>query len=76
VFVVLRASAGEVKGQFFIDDQYVATPLIAGGNEQLLTEIPLKPGETTLLKIKGMPLMAASTRRASSCANRACPSLR
>jgi hypothetical protein len=56
VFVVLRASAGEVKGQFFIDDEYVVTPLISGGDEQLLKEIPLKPGETKLLKIKALPL--------------------
>lgn len=56
LFVVLRASAGEVKGQFFIDDEYVATPLISGGEEQLLKEIPLKPGQTKLLKIKAMPL--------------------
>jgi hypothetical protein len=56
VFVVLRASGGEVKGQFFIDDQYMATPLIAGGEEQLLKEIPLKPNETKLLKIRGIPL--------------------
>lgn len=56
VFVVLRASAGEVKGQFFIDDEYVATPLVASGEEQLLKEIPLKPGETRLLKIKAIPL--------------------
>jgi len=56
VFVVLRASAGEVKGQFFIDDEYVVTPLVASGEEQLLKEIPLKPGETKLLKIKALPL--------------------
>ena len=56
VFAVLRASAGEVKGQFFIDDEYVATPLVASGEEQLLKEIPLKPGETRLLKIKAPPL--------------------
>ncbi len=56
VFVLLRASAGEVKGQFFIDDEYVATPLVAGGEEQLLKEIPLKPGQTKLLKIKALPL--------------------
>lgn len=56
VFAVLRASAGEVKGQFFIDDEYVVTPLVAGGEEQLLKEIPLKPGETRLLKIKAIPL--------------------
>jgi hypothetical protein len=56
IFVVLRASAGEVKGQFFIDDEYVATPLIAGGEEQLLKEIPLKPGQTKLLKIRALPL--------------------
>ena len=56
VFVVLRASAGEVKGQFFIDDEYVATPLVASGDEQLLKEIPLRPGETKLLKIRAIPL--------------------
>lgn len=56
VFVLLRASAGEVKGQFFIDDEYVVTPLVAGGEEQLLKEIPLKPGQTKLLKIKALPL--------------------
>lgn len=56
VFVVLRASAGEVKGQFFIDDEYVATPLVASGDEQLLKEIPLRPGETKLLKVRAIPL--------------------
>ena len=56
VFVVLRGSAGEVKGQFFIDDEYVGTPLVGGGDEQLLKEIPLKPGETKLLKITAIPL--------------------
>ncbi len=56
VFAVLRGSAGEVKGQFFIDDEYVATPLVGSGDEQLLKEIPLKPGETKLLKIKALPL--------------------
>jgi hypothetical protein len=34
----------------------VATPLIAGGEEQLLKEIPLKPGQTKLLKIRALPL--------------------
>lgn len=56
VFVVLRASAGEVKGQFFIDDEYIATPLVASGDEVLLKELPLRPGQTKLLKIKGLPL--------------------
>jgi hypothetical protein len=56
VFVVLRGSAGEVKGQFYINDEYVGTPLVKGGDEQLLKEIPLKPGETKLLKINAMPL--------------------
>ena len=56
VFVVLRASAGEVKGQFFIDDEYVATPLVVSGEEQLLKEVPVKPGETKLLRIKAIPL--------------------
>jgi hypothetical protein len=56
VFVVLRGSAGEVKGQFYIDDEYVGTPLVKGGDEQLLKEIPLKPGETKLLKIAAIPL--------------------
>ena len=56
VFVVLRASAGEVKGQFYIDDEYVGTPLVKGGEERLLKEIPLKPGETKLLKINAIPL--------------------
>ena len=56
VFVVLRASGGEVKGQFFIDDEYLVTPLLAGGEEQLLKEIPLAPGQTKLLKIKALPL--------------------
>lgn len=56
IFVVLRASAGEVKGQFFIDDEYVVTQLVESGGEQLLKEIPLAPGQTKLLKIKAMPL--------------------
>jgi len=56
VFAVMRVSAGEVKGQFFIDDEYLVTPLVVGGEEQLLKEIPLKPGETRLLKIKAIPL--------------------
>jgi hypothetical protein len=56
VFVLLRASAGEVKGQFFIDDKYIATPLVAGGEEQLLQEIPLPPGQTKLLSIKAIAL--------------------
>ena len=56
VFAVLRASAGEVKGQFFIDDEYIATPLVASGDEVLLKEIPLRPGQTKLLKIKALPL--------------------
>ena len=56
IFVVLRASAGEVKGQFFIDGEYITTPLISGGDEQLLKEIPLAPGKTKLLTIKALPL--------------------
>ncbi|MCB1186053.1 hypothetical protein KDL29_02705 [bacterium] len=56
VFVVLRASAGEVKGQFFIDDEYVGTSLVASGEEQLLKDIPLRPGETKLLRIRAIPL--------------------
>ena len=55
-FVVLRASAGEVKGQFFIDDEYFVTPLVAGGEEFLLKEIPMRPGQTKLLKIAAIPL--------------------
>jgi hypothetical protein len=56
VFVLLRGSAGEVKGQFYIDNEYIFTPLISGGSEQLLKEIPLKPGQTRLLRIKGIAL--------------------
>ncbi|MEZ5337797.1 MAG: hypothetical protein R3F46_05985 [bacterium] len=56
LFVVLRASAGEVKGQFFIDDEYLGTSLVASGEEQLLKDIPLRPGETKLLRIRAIPL--------------------
>ena len=56
VFLVLRASAGEVKGQFYLDDEYVVTPLVASGEEMMLKEIPLKPGETKLLKVRAIPL--------------------
>jgi hypothetical protein len=56
VFIVLRASAGEVKGQFYINDEYVATPLVAGGEELLLREVPLPPGSTRLLKIRALAL--------------------
>lgn len=56
VFVVLRASAGEVKGQFFLDDEFMGTALVSSGEEQLLKDIPLRPGETKLLKIRAIPL--------------------
>ena len=56
VFVVLRASAGEVKGQFFLDDEFMGTALVASGEEQLLKDIPLRPGETKLLRIRALPL--------------------
>jgi hypothetical protein len=56
VFVVFRASAGEVKGQFYINGEYVTTPLIAGGEEQLLLEIPLAPGQQRELRVQAMPL--------------------
>jgi hypothetical protein len=55
-FLLLRGSAGEVKGQFYIDNEYVATSLISGGEEQLLREIPLKPGQTRLLRVKAIAL--------------------
>jgi hypothetical protein len=56
IFVLLRGSAGEVKGQFYINDQYISTPLVAGGDEHLLQEIPLPPGKTKLLKVKAIAL--------------------
>jgi hypothetical protein len=56
VYVVLRGSAGEVKGQFYIDDQYIATALVPGGEEQLLTQIPVKPLATRTVKIKAIAL--------------------
>jgi hypothetical protein len=56
IFVVLRASAGEVKGQFFLDDEFLGTSLVSSGEEQLLKDIPLRPGETKLLKIRAIPL--------------------
>jgi hypothetical protein len=56
VFVVLRGSAGEVKGQFYIDDEFVSTPLVRGGEEQLLKEIPLPPKATKKVRIKAIAL--------------------
>jgi hypothetical protein len=56
VYVLLRASAGEVKGQFFIDGEYITTPLVGPGDEALLKEIPLPPGAHRLLKVKGIAL--------------------
>jgi hypothetical protein len=56
VYVILRGSAGEVKGQFFIDDQYISTLLVKGGDEQPLKKITLGVGETRKLRITAMPL--------------------
>jgi hypothetical protein len=56
VFILLRGSGGEVKGQFFINGAYTTTPLVRGGDEHLLAEVPIKPGETKLVTIKGMAL--------------------
>ncbi|MDQ3023136.1 MAG: hypothetical protein M3R04_01930 [bacterium] len=56
VFVVLRGSAGEVKGQFLINDEYVSTALVRGGEEEMLREIPLPPGATKKLRIKAIAL--------------------
>jgi hypothetical protein len=56
VFIVLRGSGGEVKGQFYIDDEYVATPLVRGGEEQMLKEVPLPPGATKKVRVKAMAL--------------------
>lgn len=56
VYVLLRGSAGEVKGQFFINDMYVVTMLVKGGEEQILDELTLAPGESRRLKIVGIPL--------------------
>jgi hypothetical protein len=56
VYVVLRASAGEVKGQFYINGEYVSTPLVAGGEEQVMKEIGLAPGESRMLRIKAIAL--------------------
>jgi hypothetical protein len=56
VFIVLRGSAGEVKGQFFIDEQYISTPLVKGGEEFELQEVPLPPGATKKVRIKAIAL--------------------
>ncbi len=56
VYIVLRASAGEVKGQFFINGEYVSTPLVTSGEEQVLKEIGLAPGENKQLRIKALAL--------------------
>lgn len=56
LFVVLRASAGEVKGQFYLNDEYVYTPLVASGEELLLREIPLPPGASQQLRLKAIAL--------------------
>ncbi|MCC7478289.1 hypothetical protein IT575_07490 [bacterium] len=56
VYVVLRGSAGEVKGQFFINDKYVVSQLVKGGDEQLMDQVTLQPGASKRLKIVGIPL--------------------
>jgi hypothetical protein len=56
VFVVLRASSGEVKGQFYLNGEYVVTPLVAAGDEFLVREIPLPPGSSQRLSIRAMAL--------------------
>jgi len=56
VYVVLRGSAGEVKGQVYINDEYIASPLVAGGSEQILKVLNLAPGESRQLKIRAIAL--------------------
>jgi hypothetical protein len=56
VYVVLRGSAGEVKGQVYINDEYIASPLVAGGAEQILKVLSLAPGESRHLKIRAIAL--------------------
>jgi hypothetical protein len=55
-YVVLRASAGEVKGQFYINGEYISTPLVTGGEEQVLKEVTVPPGESRWLRIKALAL--------------------
>lgn len=56
VYVILRGSAGEVKGQAIIDGRYCTTRLAPSGGEELLDTLTLQPGETRRLQISAIAL--------------------
>jgi hypothetical protein len=56
VYVVMRGSAGEVKGQAVIDGRYRTTPLASSGGEELLDTLTIPPGTSRLLRISAIAL--------------------
>jgi hypothetical protein len=56
VYVLMRGSAGEVKGQAIIDGRYRTTPLVSSGGEELLDTLSIAPGETRRLRISAIAL--------------------